>query len=118
MCKIKVLAPQSVRVRREGDKCSKGDDEESGLKRRKEIISVEAFLWLFFNFKGSVIFQCCLSSITELKKIQGGELNFSISKLIWWNLTEATSRPLSLAYCASAVRCRTDGISDQCRVMT
>lgn len=36
--KKKVFAPQSVRVQTQGDrKCSKGDDEESGLKRAKEI---------------------------------------------------------------------------------
>lgn len=33
-----VLTPQSVRVRMEGDReCSKGEDEESSLKRRREI---------------------------------------------------------------------------------
>lgn len=38
MCEIKVLAPQSARVQMEGDREStKGEDEESGLKRRKEI---------------------------------------------------------------------------------
>lgn len=38
VCKIKVLAPQSVRVQIEGDReCSKGEDEESSLKRREEI---------------------------------------------------------------------------------
>lgn len=31
---------------------------------------------------------------------------------------EAISRPLSLAYCASAVRCQTDEAADQRRVMT
>lgn len=36
--KKKVFAPQSVRVQTQGDrKCSKGDDEESSLKRAKEI---------------------------------------------------------------------------------
>lgn len=34
--KIKVLAPQSVRVQMEGDRvCSKGEDEESGLKKEE-----------------------------------------------------------------------------------
>lgn len=77
VCKIKVLAPQSVRVQRESDECSKGDDEESGLKRRKEIISVEASLRCFFIFRG----QLCSSAVCpqshsfcivpKLKKILG-----------------------------------------------
>lgn len=47
-CQIKVHAPQSVRVQMEGDESCRGADEERGLKRRKEIISVEASLGLFF----------------------------------------------------------------------
>ena len=88
VCKIKVLTPQSVRVQTEGDgEGSKGEDEESGLKRRKEIrrISGGASVGLFFLiFRGQFysITVCPQSHRFCIIPNHGGEFNFSISKLI------------------------------------
>lgn len=56
--KKKVFAPQSVRVQTQGDrKCSKGDDEESGLKRAKEIRWINGGVsQVIFHLLGSVLF--------------------------------------------------------------
>lgn len=81
------------------------------------MISAEAFFRLFLIFGVHFYLSAVWPKSHSLWNMC--ELSFPISKLILRNLMEATtSQPLNLAYCASAVRCQTDGISDQQRVMT
>lgn len=127
--KKKVFAPQSVRVQTQGDrKCSKGDDEESGLKRAKEIRWINGGVsQVIFHLLGSVLFHylrtvCpqshCFWIIAKRKGLEKKNtgVNLISQSPNWFSGTnqKATKWPLNTAYCASAERCQTDGISDQC----